>query len=490
MQRNAAWLLLVLLAPPLASGQVATDHEAVFAMAEGFDDTLMVVSGDVALRSGSAASSAAYFRTSGVELRGISRACWELDLSTGTRIECAEGPLVIEVPAGSSFGFKSATAYPTRVQAPHAITTFVDLSKADGFGSRLQVGESAIMSMVQGRVTVGPIPSFPAGAAGAFLTLEPGSVAHLRGPSGILLHTLRSDEPPISVEGRPQFAGPFQADVAVVPFGNGATAEFRPAREAVAADGLSQARLEMLDEVLRNVRLIDDDAKAAPFAILDKAGTIVSEIFNGAYIRAALADDPDSLGDVGFAKFDKVGVTNDRSDLAFDGSYTLVAGDLGPSFDSAGMAKGSGLPLLWWAVILFVVAAIAVGAWLWLREGPVASTEPGPQHWVARVASAVGAVALFLVWDWQLNRVLGSSILTTDSSGSGLGFLVAIELATMLLAALLIGLPVFLAVRYGLAALRKPHLLSLSLTAAIFLTLGLGLLVLPALVQLLLGLFG
>lgn len=482
-------ILAMALMAPMAGAQAAVQREAIFSMAKGFDDTLLVVSGRTSIESESITASAAYFRTSGVEVQGLSKVCWTIALVGTTRLDCAEGPITLQIPAGSSFGFKSATPYSTSIDAPHAITTFVDMGKAGGFDGRLRTGPSAILSMVDGRVTVGTIPAFPAGSAGGFTTLESGSVIHVRGPTGILVHTMRFDEAPMLIEGRPQFLGTFGAAVAVLPFGDDAQATFAPAREAAARDGLSDARLGLLDEVLGNVRIIDADAKEAPRAILQKAGVILSEIVNGAFIRTKLSDDPNGLGDVGFAKFDDLTVTNDRSDLTFDGSYTLVAGDLGPNFDDKGIATGGGLPLLWWTVILFVVAAIAVGAWLWLRDGPVAATEPGPQHWVARVSSAVGAVALFLVWDWQLNKVLGSSILTTGGSGSGLGLLIAVELATMLLAALLIGVPVFLAVRYGLAAWRKPHLLSLSLTAAIFVTLGLGLLVLPALVRALLDLF-
>lgn len=485
-------LLLAVIAlamtAPLASAQDPIRQEATFSMAEGFEDTLLVVSGRTTLDSDSITTSAAYFRTSGIEVGGITRICWTVEFASTAREDCADGPITLEVPAGSSFGFKSATPYSTRISSPHALTTFVDLSKADGFDGRLQVGESAILSMVDGRVAIGQIPAFPPGATGGFTALEANSVVHVLGPGGIRLHTMRFDDAPMILEGRPQFRGPFQAEVAVVPFGNGAEATFKPAKESVAAEGVDDARLGMLDQVLRNVRLIDGAAKEAPLAILDKAGPILSEVFNGAFIRTRLSDDPESLGDVGFAKFTQLTVTNERSDLAFDGSYTLVAGDLGPSFDDSGLERTGGLPLLWWTVILFVVAAIAVGTWLWLRDGPVVP-EGGPQNVVARIASAVGAIALFLVWDWQFNRVLGSSILTTEGDGSGLGLLIVVELATMLLAALLIGLPVYLAVRYGLAAARKPHLVSLSLTAAIFITLGLGLLVLPALVELLLSLF-
>jgi hypothetical protein len=56
-----------------------------------------------------------------------------------------------------------------------------------------------------------------------------------------------------------------------------------------------------------------------------------------------------------------------------------------------------------------------------------------------------------------------------------------------MLAGLLIGTPVYLAVRFGLAWLKKPQFASLSGTAAVFLTLALGLLVFPALVAFLLN---
>jgi hypothetical protein len=94
----------------------------------------------------------------------------------------------------------------------------------------------------------------------------------------------------------------------------------------------------------------------------------------------------------------------------------------------------------------------------------------------------------FVVWDWQLNEVLGSSLLTTGASGSALGILVLVEVASLLMAAALIGVPAFLAVRYGLALANKPKFISLAATAGVFCTVAFGILLLPALVSFLLSL--
>ena len=69
--------------------------------------------------------SAGYFRTSGVELAGIAKACWTVELDNSPRNECTDGPLRLEVTPGSSFGFKSARGYSTGIDAAHVLATFV-----------------------------------------------------------------------------------------------------------------------------------------------------------------------------------------------------------------------------------------------------------------------------------------------------------------------------------------------------------------------------
>lgn len=484
---RAALVSMVLLAlfAPLATAQSSDRIAASFEMAEGFDDVLTLVSGEVDLRSPDIQDSAGFFRVSAVSVTGIRSACWSA--GNGTGVVCADGPLTIHVPAGASFGFKTASPFDARIQAAHALVTFVDLSRTDGFDERLRVGPSAIMSLVGGTVAVGPM-DVPAGLRGAFTTLEESSTIEVRTTNGTLLHTASFDDEPVFVEGSPKFPSTFASDVVVLPFGNDSTARFKPAAGPAVREGLSDERLDLLDQILRDVRFLDAGTRSTPQAIVAKAGDILSEIVNGALIRARLSDNPNSLSDVGFARFEELDVRGiGATDVSFDGSFTLVAGDLGPAFESSEVAS-TGLPLRWWMVALLVVAAISVAAWFILRGGAVPETAPGPQHWLARVMTAIGAVALFLIWDWQLNLVLGSSLLTTQASGGALGVLMAVQLASLTLALLLIGVPTFFAVRYGLALLHKPDLQSLSTTSGVFMTLGLGLLVLPALVSFLFNL--
>lgn len=471
--------LLVVLAAALAlpGAQAAGERQRTdFAVADGFSDLLTVVSGLVDLEA-DATGSTAFFRTSGTTLEGMDRVCWSMDAPVP---QCVTGDLTIAIAPGSSFGFTAPDAYPVAVEADHALALFVDLSRERGYAD-LEIGASTILSLVGGEARIGPLSPLSAGAPGALALLEPGGAIEVREAGGALVRRVLHDDPPLSVSGEPSFGGPFAADVAVVPFAAGSEARFAPADRAAAAEGLSERRLDLLDEVLRNARFLDEDAKALPRQILDRAGAVLGEVFNGAILRARLSDAADSLGDLGFAKFDELTVEGGRRILTFDGSYTLVVGDLGGAFSSSGVSAGSE-PLRWWVAALGLAALAVVSAWLALREGPLPPPEPGPHTRMARIATAIGAVVAFLVWDWQLHALLGSSILTTGSTGFGLGAVAFVELASLGLAALLVGVPVYLIARYTLALARQGRLGSLASTAAVFLTLGIGLLLMPALV--------
>jgi hypothetical protein len=475
----SALLVLALLAP--AASAAVEQRQATFPMGQGFEDRLTIVSGEMSLSAPGVDDSAGFFRTTAMSITGLTRACWQSGLANLPT--CVDGPLRLVIPAGASFGLNSRTPYAVDLDAAHALVTFVDLGEADGFDQRLDVGPSAIASMVEGRVSIPNLPTVGADDALGFTLLEAGRSAELRDAAGLVLHQVRFNDQPLLVEGAPRLPASFGAAVAVLPFERGASVTFRPAADADARIGLSEASIDLLSEILASVRILSPDAKAAPFAILAKAGVLLSEVFNGAFLRTRLADDPTGLGDVAFAKFTEITITDDGdSRLGFEGSYTLVVGDLGPSFDNSSVSDESrGLRL--WVGVLLLLAILVVGAWLWLRDGPVERTPPGAHTWLARIATAIGVVAAFLVWDWQLNQVLGSSLLTTNDSGSGLGAIALVEFSSLLLAGLLIGLPVFLIVRYGLALAKQPKYTSLAATAAVFFTIAIGILILPALVS-------
>jgi len=477
-------LAVLVLAAPLASAALAQRHEAIFPMAQGFEDRLTIVSGKAEFDAEKVGASTAFFRAGRVQIDGLTRVCWSAvgDLAP----QCAPGPLSLVSPEGSSFGINAPSPFSVQATAAHALTTFVDLSAADGFNDRLKVGPSAIVSMVGSEVHVGGIPEFPNGTTGALTTLEKGSVLQVVGPGGVVLHTMNFDDAPLIVEGRPVIAADFSALVMVLPFEEGASAHFTRAATADAVEGLSGNRVRLLDQILHDVRFLGPQAKSSPQAILAKAGGILSEVFNGAFIRTRLSDNPNSLADVAFARFTDLTITGGAGSMDFDGSYTLVVGDLGPAFKDSKVAGGS-LPIRWWVWLLLGLAVLVTGAYLWLHDGPLPAVASGRLSLAARLCTGVGAVALFLVWDWRLHQVLGSSLMSTGAHGASLGLLASLELASLLLALALIGVPVFLVARHGLALARQVRWTAFSPTAAVAGTLALGILILPALVAFLIN---
>ncbi|HJQ93330.1 MAG TPA: hypothetical protein VJ874_03475, partial [Candidatus Thermoplasmatota archaeon] len=124
-----AALIAVLLLAPVGGAATAQTREATFPVAQGFDDRMTVVSGAMELDAPAVTESAAFFRTTGADIRGLTKVCWQ---AAGLPPQCADGPLRIVVPRGVSFGFNSQVPYRATVTADHALASFVDLSQAEG----------------------------------------------------------------------------------------------------------------------------------------------------------------------------------------------------------------------------------------------------------------------------------------------------------------------------------------------------------------------
>src|SRR5688572_1021256 len=134
MVRLTLAVVALALLVPLASAATEARREAEFPMARDFDDRMTIVSGALELEAPAVTKSAGFFRTSDVVIGGLDKACWQE--AVALPFTCVEGPLSLEVPVGSSFGFNPARAYPIELEAENALMTFVSLMTGEGIGTR------------------------------------------------------------------------------------------------------------------------------------------------------------------------------------------------------------------------------------------------------------------------------------------------------------------------------------------------------------------
>lgn len=481
MRVALASLAVVLLASPLAPA-LPERETTTFGMASGFRDDLLFVSGAAELSASQVHDSVGFFRASATTIGGAEKVCW----GAGPLADCAAAPagatLSLRLAEGSSFGFDAPVPFGLDIEAAHGLGTFLDLGTTEGFDDRIEVGPATIVSLVEPDVEV-RLPRLAGDQALGFTTLEEGSRVEVVGADGLVLHTMDGDDPPLTVEGSLRFPAAFDPQVVVLPFTEGARGGFKAADAAPAKAGLSQGRVDVLDDILRQSDFLDASAKQDPAAILGKGGALLGEMLNGALVQASVADDPESLGDVAFAKFDRLEVTaaDGGSALDLDGSYSLVVGDF--ATDSGSLSDGMhGRPFPWWVWALVLAAAGVVAVRFAARKGPLPPPVPGTYRMVALAAAGVALVALVALWDWQVSATMGTSLFTTEARGAALGLLAAVELGTLALALLLVGLPAYLIVRHGLHLARQPDFAVLAPAASLLLTCASGLLLLPALV--------
>lgn len=278
----------------------------------------------------------------------------------------------------------------------------------------------------------------------------------------------------IGMQGAPQFA-PFTARVAGAPITDGASYTFRPAGTAAAAAGIA------IDDLASAFSSISDDGDAgeAPAApgeggpASDPIAVLMQEILNGAVLGL-----PGDGGDEFLlVRFNELTVRQEGETLTWQGDAPLqVQGST-----VAGAPK-TFLLLPVWTWLLWI---LALGVWITRLvrrpeqgarrdvteevqvDGPGGETTeevtreewtPPPleqYRWVGRVTAPLALILLFVLWDRQVNEIVGASVMTSELSGSAFWLILLIQMGSLMMVFTAIAWPLGIIARNGLLLARQ-----------------------------------
>jgi hypothetical protein len=471
MLRRAALLAaaILVLMPPAQAASHAPDYSVTIPYLTDLrpDGNLTVVSGAMAATLPAASGAAGFFNTTGAAITGLTRVCW-----TSADADCADAPtgsLRIDVVRGA---FAVRLPDPVRLDAgaDHGMALFYDFAQQRDLNS-LGLGRSLAMPAVGGSVSYGAIPAIPlrtpdGDGDGVAVALDAGTRIEVR-RAGALVHAIEGKQDPLLFQGAPALA-PFGAALMVLPFGEGARLQVRAAELRDAQAGLDLARLAALISSLEGARAGGDSGNAVSDVDLGPVESVAPRLLNGAVVT--LGTDVDNLlASIlsNFARIDTLTVTPTERGVHMEGDGPLVLQD-GHVVRSHPLVGFGLLQMPWWSWLLWA-AGIAAFVMVLVRRPAKENERWSRLNWVGWVALAVTAPLVFWLWDREVARVWGVSILTPGLDAEALRFAAVVELLPALAILFAVVSPLRLVLRHGLRLAGQGRFMRLAAPAALLL---------------------
>lgn len=472
MRILGALLLLLLIPSVMGAINDARPFEAPLAFMEGTDgDTFTVVSGELEVRMDAVVGPFGFFDADGIDIEGLDRVCWR-----GAGSGCIdEGRLTIRVLPGGSAGIDFPGAADAVYTARHALGLFVDYEGDEDLNS-FNLGKTLTAPAVGGLVDFGDIQDIPFsrtfnfGVMGGLVALSENTTVQVL-DGGSLREQFQGKSAALSFEGSPSVA-PFASDFVVLPFEDDSEATFRPASSAAADEGL---HLERISALLSDLDAANEGNAGQEQEVDEQAEDfqdVLAEVLNGALLRVPTGGSADFEEVFLFANFDVLRIRSDGERLASAGLSPLSIrnGEVAGAPELIGFAF---FALPWWSYLLW---AIGIGVFV-----ARLIVKPDKEHdtwdryrWIGWVFGAVASIILFLLWDFEVRSIWGTSLLSTDAGGAGLLLTLAVQLGTLLFVLFAVAAPLRLIFRNGLLLARQGSFMGLSGGVAALLAYALG----------------
>lgn len=482
------WALLALLMIPGVSAAINGDHvfDADYPFMDGFDgEDLTVVSGALDVKLHDATGAFGFFDSSGFDITGLTRICWD-----ASNPKCEEGALTLRILPGSSVAVDFPGTVDATYTADHALGVFVDFENSADLNS-YDISNTLLAPAVGGQMQFGDIAAIPFSSLFDLRSL--GGLAGL--DSGTTVRIIENGQPIRDFIGKDalmNFAGSpsvtsFRSDLVALPFEISSTAQFTSAGDEAAREGLRLARVsELLQDLQEASAGSTTESTANPSEGWEDLDNIMAEVLNGALLRLPLAGSDATIAETfAVVRFDDLQVragAQDRLDWSGRGPLAIQNGEVAGAPNLVGVGFFA-LPI--WSIVLWV---IAFGVWIARLV-----VKPPKEHprwdrfkWVGWVFGALAFVVLFILWDFEVRSVWGTSLFSTDARGAGLGVTAAVQLAPLMFVLFAAAAPLRMIFRNGLLLGKQGTFMGLSGGVAYLLAYVLGATLLLAYVELIL----
>jgi hypothetical protein len=436
------------------------------------------------------ASGAFLFRNASYALTGLEQVCWDFsDLDNG----CAEGPgLSIHVSGGSDSALRFPAPVQLRAEAGYALATFIDLSSEPSLEDMF-FEPSIVAPVVDSLVAITEVPAIPAvepklvyqprkiaREAGGVAPLNDHSFVEVRQNGSRVILVQGGDDVRVGFTGKP-VVNSIRADAWALPSGN-LTSSFRPAKIADVRQGLNMERVNNLRDFLSG----NWQSQPPETGQAGELESLLQEVLNGALFHLPIENTTGTnafLRSV-FVRFSSLQASDDAGTIKLQGRAALEFRD-GNVQETMPLYGFWLIQLPWWGWLLW---AVAIGAAItrFVLKSPKTNERWSGLWWIGWVALIPVALLVFWLWDRELARLLGTSVLSTASSGAGYGAVWLVQMATLALAVTLFFVPTQMLLRNGLMLGRQGKFMNLSMPVSLLIAFLLGAVALLAYMGLLL----
>lgn len=481
---------MLLAAPAQAQINDARPFEADYEYIDGFQDSVLtMVSGALVADLNHVIGTFGFFDAQGLDINDLERVCW----TDGGVQDCTNPDpdlgVSLRVVNGGSAGVRFPFASDATYTADHALGLFVDFENEEDLNS-FGVSKTLAAPAINGAVTFETIRDIDTPGFG-FPDLE--SVAGLAPlddfttvqvlQDGAVERQFTGKNTQFSFEGAPDIPV-FSSDFVFLPFEDDSTARFVPASDSAAAAGL---KLERIDELMADLEGSSSSGQGASGTgfgdQMEDFQTTLSEVLNGAVMRVPQTD-TDIASDFAFINFEQLTVTADLEELDWGGKAALQIQE-GQVDGAPGLVGFGYFVLPWWSFLLW---GIALTVWIvrMSLKAPKKHEKWDRFKWIGWVAGALGFVLLFVLWDWEVRSVWGTSLFTTNATGAALGVVAAVQILPLLFVLFAVAAPLRMMLKNGVMLANQGTFMGLSTGVAYLLAYVMGATLLLAYIELVL----
>lgn len=422
MRMAIAAALLVLAALVLPTGQAAINGAHAFDQQLSFNG--LSGGGDLTLLSGSLEATMApssepllFVRMEAGAITGLTKVCWGSPIP-----DCRHSPskgLTVSWTDGSSVAMKFPKPVSGTATADHALVFFLDLDQTMDFGAAtVHFGPMMGASAIGGEFTFANLPPIPdtplhdldANNAAGLLVATDETRVTVSGAGAPATFTTAQDS--LTFQGSPVIA-PFAADGIVTPFAGGALA-MGPADGAAATAGMEPEHVEALIAGIGEATGGDGEFRMPDLGFLSG---MEASLLNGALVQ--VGHDAAPTGEAGLVGSAIRSLTLIRFDsLEATGGPTVAARGSGPLHIADGRVQNAPaligfaiFQLPWWSYLLWALAIGGIVARIVLKA-PKQNERWDRLKWIGWIVGPLAAILFLVLWDQEVRRILGVSLLS------------------------------------------------------------------------------